>query len=139
MRLLANDSAIQSGPLQDFLQQSMPPVLARMFARKGSRLKSDRELCLETGWGVQKLRAIYRSPDWSNVTVGDVDAFFKACGLQFNRLRRPRHLLQRAADKGGLEHLRHLRIHPGRKMWEIKQIKHLTRLIETTLSKTVAS
>lgn len=103
-----------------------PPCLARIMAIKDGRLMSDQELSKRTGWGGRKLRRVYNSSTWLDITDREKFMFFEACDLSPFNLRRQRWLIKLALRRGGLHTMQHLKCNTG---WEGNQLKlHLERI-----------
>lgn len=66
----------------------LPPILCRLLAKENGKLMSDVRLSKLTGWGLSKLRRVYRQTTWGNVTVEDADVFLTACGCSWSSQRR---------------------------------------------------
>lgn len=88
----------------------LPPCICRLLAENNGELATDAEIILRTGWGRKKLDRISRAISWAEITVADVDAFLRVCGISWSSQRREREKLQWAATKsvGGIAGMRHL-------------------------------
>lgn len=103
-----------------------PPCLARIMAVKDGRLMSDQELVKLTGWGERKLRRVYNSGTWLDITDREKFVFFEACGMNPFNLRRQRWLIKLALRRGGLHTMQHLKCVTG---WQGNQLRlHLNRV-----------
>lgn len=107
-----------------------PPCLARIMAVKDGQLMSDRELVKLTGWGERKLRRVYNSSTWLDITDREKFIFFEACGLSPFSLRRQRWLIHLALKRGGLHTMQHLKNNKKKNYgWKGNQLKlHLNRV-----------
>lgn len=111
----------------------LPPCIVRIMAKTSDgRLMSNNEIKKRTGWGKSKLRRVSSATSFKNVTVGEVDAFLEACGLQWSSQRRLIWLLQRAWRNGGIQTMRHLAFRTG---WQASMVSRHQRRIEKLLSK----
>lgn len=108
----------------------LPPCICRLLAKKSGRLMTDDELVAATGWGKTRLRTLYNSTSWENITVGDADKFLTACGLTWSSQRRQRWLLQLAGND--ISRMRHLRATTG---WQASMVQRhqarIARLLST--------
>lgn len=103
-----------------------PPCLARIMAVKDGKLMTDPELIERTGWGRRKLRRVYNSATWDDITGKEMDEFLTACGLSISSLRRQRWLIRLSISRGGLHTMQHLQHNTG---WRGNQLKlHLDRI-----------
>jgi len=63
-----------------------PPVVCRLFARHRWGLPLDnRELAERSGLSEYKVVSMSTLTSWDSVTVGDMRAFLRGCGLDFDR------------------------------------------------------
>jgi hypothetical protein len=96
------------------------------MAVKDGRLMSDQELVKLTGWGERKLRRVYNSGTWLDITDREKFVFFEACGMNPFNLRRQRWLIKLALRRGGLHTMQHLKCVTG---WQGNQLRlHLNRV-----------
>lgn len=63
-----------------------PPPLVRLLAKrklKGKRVAalSDEEIAISAGLPLHRVREIYNSPTWDDVTVSEMRQFFEGCGF----------------------------------------------------------
>lgn len=87
---------------------------------------SDPYLMEKTGWSRNKLRRVYNSSTWDDITHREADLFLAACGLSTASLNRARWLVQLAMKRGGLHTMQHLKCDTG---WRGNQLKlHLERI-----------
>lgn len=106
-----------------------PPCLARIMAVKDGQLMSDQDLARLTGWGERKLRRVYNSSTWLDITDREKFIFFKACGMSPFSLRRQRWLIHLAIKRGGLHTMQHLKQNKNSTGWKGNQLKlHLERI-----------
>lgn len=64
------------------------------MVKENGKFISDSKLAAKLGWGVRRLRTVYRSKSFGSVRVADVDAFLNACGLTWSSQRRVRSQLR---------------------------------------------
>lgn len=111
----------------------VPPCVVRIMAKgPDGMLASNAELKKRTGWGKSKLRRVSNATSFTNVTVGEVDAFTEACGQSWSSQRRLIWLMKLAWRNGGLQTMRHLKFKTG---WQASMIARHQKRIEKLLSK----
>lgn len=113
----------------------LPPVFCRILAKTADgALMTDSQLCARTGWGKTRLRSVYQSLSWSEVTVAEVDTFMSACGLGWSSTRRQLWLLNRAWAKGGVKGLLSMRHMKRDCCWRNNQMRLLLGRVERLLT-----
>lgn len=112
----------------------IPPCLARLFAKDGDCLASDRVLMARTGWGARRLRSVYQRATWNGVTAEDIDTFLSACGLSWSRQRKERWKLQRVFEQEGLKGIARLKHLKPRSQGQARALDVHLRRIEKLLS-----
>jgi hypothetical protein len=122
---------------ETWCKASMPPccyrLLAMMRAADGkNQLATDVQLMKITGWGKKKLRAVYRSANWDDVTVLELNQFMAAGGFRPSHQRRYRAKLKRAMAGGmkGILAMRHLKADV---FWRKSQVKMMIQMVTKVL------
>jgi len=111
----------------------LPPYVVRILARKNGILISDADILKMTGWRRRQLRRVSWATSWKDVTVGEVDAFLKACGMSWSQQRRQRYRLRQLVSTN-LYSMRHLRYRYGTKQaWYAQCIKSHQKRFEKIL------
>ena len=68
----------------------IPPRMCRILARTlgHSRILTVREISCLSGLSISAVNRISRLGSWETVTVGDMDRYTKACGIDLNNIKR---------------------------------------------------
>lgn len=66
------------------LCERFPPPLVRLLARhKNGRAMTTKEIATAASWSLMWTEGVASEPEWSGVSVGDLQRFTEACNLDF--------------------------------------------------------
>ena len=73
----------------------LPPNLVRVLARDGNEAMSNRDIASKAGMSTKRIGQISRLKTWATISVGEVDSFAEACGVDVINQSKTRKYLMR--------------------------------------------